>query len=295
MRYEELRPPAPLADFVECLWLAADGAPGAPIRPEAVAPDGCVEWIFHRASPYRRFEPDGGSALQPSSLLVGVTAGPVWLAPSGRIETLGVRFRPGGVSAFLPLPADALEDRTVATDDVWGPAGRRLAERVLDADEPTAHRLLEEFLLSRLDEGSRANPIRPLVARLLRRGGNVSVDELASLAGWTPRHLEREFRRRVGLSPKRLGRIARFQNLVRLSGRFPERRWSELAAAAGYSDQAHMIRDHREFAGAPPSRRAEVAGDLSRRFVEPDRLDELLRGASENDVGFLQDAAARPL
>ena len=120
------------------------------------------------------------------------------------------------------------------------------------------------------------------------------MSELASLADWSPRQLEREFRRKVGLPPKTLSRIARFQNLLRLSGRFPEKAWAELSAAAGYADQAHMTREFRELSGATPARRHWEEGELTRHFVDPDRLDALLRSRSRtsSDVAFVQDAGA---
>lgn len=100
--------------------------------------------------------------------------------------------------------------------------------------------------------------------------------------------MEREFRQRVGVSPKTLSRIARFQNLLRLSGRDASRSWSDLAAASGYADQAHLVREFREFSGTTPTGRPGHEGDLARHFVAPERIDALLRSA-EPGVAFLQD------
>jgi AraC-like DNA-binding protein len=67
------------------------------------------------------------------------------------------------------------------------------------------------------------------------------------------------------MAPKLFARIQRFQRV------FPaiEREgagWVDAAAACGYYDQAHLIRDFREFAGEPPA--ALLAGDeLARHFL----------------------------
>jgi AraC-like DNA-binding protein len=281
LRYEEHQPPAALAPFVECLWLARDDAP-TPRRepsdaPEAIVPDGCIEWIFHLASPYRRIHAGGASEVQPASVVAGVTTEPLRLAPTGRVATLGVRFRPGGAYPFLRLPLEELTDAIVPTGALWGASGRRLEEEVgnaRDADE--ARGVVEDSLMRRLDPRAPDPRLRAAVGRILRRRGRVTLPEVAAEACWSPRQLEREFRRRVGVSPKTLARIARFQNVLRLSGRSPERAWAEIAADAGYADQAHLIRDFRQFSGTTPSRREEAEGALSRNFVSPERLDTLL-------------------
>ena len=88
----------------------------------------------------------------------------------------------------------------------------------------------------------------------------------------TPRHLERRFNDKVGVSPKRLARITRFQRALRLFERLDSpQRGTHTAAACGYADQAHFIRDFWEFAGCAPGahllRRAELNGFFSSRPV----------------------------
>jgi AraC-like DNA-binding protein len=81
--------------------------------------------------------------------------------------------------------------------------------------------------------------------------GRVSVDELASSTGLGPRQLERRFRERVGLGPKRFLKILRFQSVFR-RGSSQARDWAEVALDCGYYDQSHFIRDFKSFTGASP-------------------------------------------
>jgi AraC-like DNA-binding protein len=96
-------------------------------------------------------------------------------------------------------------------------------------------------------------------------GGRTSVDELARAVGLSARQLERRFRARVGLGPKLLARITRFQHAFRLARRTPN--LAEVAARAGYFDQAHLVRDFRQFAGAAPSRFLAREHELARQFA----------------------------
>jgi transcriptional regulator GlxA family with amidase domain len=72
--------------------------------------------------------------------------------------------------------------------------------------------------------------------------------------GVNGRKLERLFRRDVGLSPKLLARIVRFQNVIATVERNARRDWAALALDCGYYDQAHLINDFRRFAGMSPVR-----------------------------------------
>jgi AraC-like DNA-binding protein len=287
MIYEEHRPSPALAPFVECIWRAVDDAPDVARPPEAIAPDGCLEWIFHRAAPYAAWDARGEAAVQPASLLVGLGTHPTRIAPTGRVDTLGVRFRPGGAHPFLRLPLEELADASVDAPAVFGSAGARLTEEMGNAPTAeSARHAVEAFLLRRRIDAPASRPLRNALDRLLRSGGRASVGALAESAAWSPRQLEREFRRRVGLSPKALSRIARFQNLLRLASRDPRRGWAELAGDAGYADQAHMTREFRALSGATPAARTLGEGELGRHFVDAERLDALLG----RDVGIVQDA-----
>ncbi len=56
----------------------------------------------------------------------------------------------------------------------------------------------------------------------------------------------------VGVTPKLFfARIVRFQGAFERWGEDP-RGWARVAADCGYYDQAHLLRDFRQFAGDPP-------------------------------------------
>jgi transcriptional regulator GlxA family with amidase domain len=82
-------------------------------------------------------------------------------------------------------------------------------------------------------------------------GGARSIDDVASALGLSSRHLRRTFQATVGFGPKTYARIARFQRALAL-GRAAPGRWSEVAHAAGYFDQAHLSADFRELARVSP-------------------------------------------
>ena len=69
-------------------------------------------------------------------------------------------------------------------------------------------------------------------------------------SGYSHRRFIAIFRDETGFAPKRWVQMVRFRDAVeRMSG---VTSLSELARSAGYSDQAHLSRDFRRFAGLTP-------------------------------------------
>ncbi|HEX5480966.1 MAG TPA: helix-turn-helix domain-containing protein, partial [Dehalococcoidia bacterium] len=96
-------------------------------------------------------------------------------------------------------------------------------------------------------------------------GGRVSVGEIGERLGWSRKHVVAQFREHVGVTPKMMARIVRFNRASRAirSGERPN--FGAIAAEAGYYDQAHMTREFVEFSGSTPG------GLLARRM--PDSND----------------------
>ncbi|MCM3875188.1 MAG: helix-turn-helix domain-containing protein [Thermoanaerobaculia bacterium] len=282
MDYREVRPSPPLARFLECFWfLSAEDAGGAPA--EQVLPDGCTELIVHFGDPFRRVTTGGDSEAQPRAFFVGEMTRPLVVGPSGRVGTMGIRFRPGGAFPFLGLPLSELSDHIVALDVLWGRAARDLEEALLEATSDAARvAIAESFLLKRLVGARRDLAVEEVLRAIIAARGRGHVRAYAARVGLGPRQIERRFLAGVGLGPKVFSRVIRFQNLLRVSRRAEG--WAAAAAACGYFDQSHLVRDVRDFAGVSPSNLLRRAGDFSRHFVSDERLAVFF------DDGFFQDS-----
>lgn len=165
---------------------------------------------------------------------------------------LQVNFTPVGAYLFLGLPMHEITNRIVELDEALGPDGPRLAERLAETPEwATRFTMVDEFIGRRMASARRPAPgVVWSWRRIIETGGNVSVSELASELGFSRKHLNALFREQVGLPPKTVARIVRFDRATRvLAGGKP---WAVIAGEAGYYDQAHLIRDFREFSGFTP-------------------------------------------
>ncbi|GAA3766325.1 AraC family transcriptional regulator [Plantactinospora mayteni] len=194
------------------------------------------------------------------SLLGGLHTTPALIAHPGRQSGIQLALSPLGARALLGLPAGELAHIDLDAGAVLGPFAEELRERLRSADGwAERFALLDRLLTDRLAPDTRL-PAELVHAwrRLLASGGGVPVAELARETGWSSRYLSRSFGIEIGLSPKRAARVVRFDRARRLLQRPPVAGrpggLAEVAAAAGYYDQAHLDRDFRAFAGCPPSR-----------------------------------------
>jgi len=232
MRYSEIPPRPPLNEFVECFWtLDGDGpVPGA--SPDRILPDGCVELILNFGERFSQHQ-DNQRKLQPRHFLVGQMSGPILISPNGAVELVGIRFHPGGTSPFLRVPMNELTDQIAELGSLSSELERELllvSQDLSSLQERTS--AIEAVLLARLLRGSFHSSALKLAVGIVESAGQVSVDQLATAAGISSRQLERRFLRDIGIGPKLLGRILRFQQVFRAVERV-DSAWASIAVECG--------------------------------------------------------------
>jgi AraC-like DNA-binding protein len=187
------------------------------------------------------------------SFVAGLTDGPVTVEHGGSARCLQVDLAPLAARRLLGLPMDELANRSVALEDVLGPAAGELVARAHEAPAwEDRFALLDRALAARLAGAPAADPaVAWSMARLA--DGRAPIAALASELGWSHRRLIARFRDAVGLPPKRVARIMRFERLTALLAREPGADLARSAPACGYYDQAHLAREVRDLAGVTPT------------------------------------------
>jgi len=167
---------------------------------------------------------------------------------------LQVNLTPIGAHLLFGVPMDALANRVVELDDLFGADAPRLIERLYEAGTWSRRfDILDEVILRRVIAARAPNPLVVKAAHVLRATrGAASIARLARDLECSPRHLIATFREQVGVTPKTYARIVRFDHAVKRLRQADGMRWAEIADASGYYDQAHLIRDFHEFAGQTP-------------------------------------------
>ncbi|WP_262285225.1 helix-turn-helix domain-containing protein [Micromonospora sp. MA102] len=233
-------------------WASVSRGDG-PVR---VLPDGCLDLLWSSRSGLLVAGPDRTAHLSRS------VPGERWV---------GLRLPPGTGPAVFGVPADELRDRRVPLADLWGRAAADLVDRVAAEDgrgagvtsgraggspaasafrRPSIAALLEEVALARLRAAGGPDPLGRAVAARLAAGATVAAT--AAEVGLGARALHRRSRLLFGYGPKTLARILRMRRALDLAGAGTP--LAEVAALAGYADQAHLTREVKELAGVPPTR-----------------------------------------
>lgn len=249
MFFRRFDPPPALAPWVECLWTLRMEAPAADRPPERILPDGCMELVVNLRAPVRTRIGQGPAVVHPAAALAGQISRVLLLEHLGVTEIVAARFRPLGAAALFGFGLAELADREVALADLGEP-WRGLEARLQEAKPEARLPLLTSCLLGALRQPA-SSPLHRAVD-LIRRGHGIQrVEQVARAAGFSPRQLERRFLREVGLAPKQFSRIVRFQHLIRSLPKTPD--WAAAAGEAGLTDQAHLVREFREFTGLTPT------------------------------------------
>ncbi len=262
--YRSIRPSAANAEFVDCYWLLQGTS--TPEDIQRIVPDGRPELIIHLGNPFAHqrgtiWEP------QPECFFVGQISGPMLLRPAGPTNTLGIRFQPHGASRMFRLPLEELSGRSVPLSEL-SPALNRELSGVRDLGT-TALQInhVDRVLQGRFSRNAKKDRIvEAAVSQIIAAGGVVETGLLADRLGISLRQLQRRFNDEVGIGPKLLGRIQRFQRVFWALESSSD--WVDVAVQCGYFDQAHLINDFRGFAGEAPASLPSPQTDLAFHFLQ---------------------------
>jgi AraC-like DNA-binding protein len=195
------------------------------------------------------------SAHRPPAFVMGPHGRHTVLDGACAPSYLRVFLSPLGAYTLLGQPIDELQGSAVDLADLFGPAGARLVDQVREATAWTRQcALVDRLLLERLERGPRPSPeVRRAWTCLVATAGAAPISRIAAEVGWSHKHLITKFKQQIGLSPKTVARLVRLERVWRSLDQQWAPRWERIAADSGYADQAHLVRDFREFTGTTPT------------------------------------------
>ncbi len=275
LHYEETAPCTALREYVECYWvLRTDQS----LKEELCLPDGSASLIFNFGPDYLR-----ATCSQPNAR---TSHGRCTLPHQGResvlitqqapVRVLGARFKPYGMAPFYRVSMAELSPGFVLQGAALAPFIGNL-EELLFATEDFGERIrrLEAFLLERLPLAAPPDElVKNAVLLMVRSEGNLRISDLLEQLCVSKSSLEKKFQEAVGLSPKIVCNILRFNSLVYQQRQHPYPTLTELTYNQGFFDQAHLVHNFKAFTGLPPGR----------FFRQDNRLVEILRQSFEARV-----------
>jgi len=240
--YLERSPLPALRELASSVWIQQVGRDAAPYIHRRV-PNGAVELVC-----------EVGSAPQ----VIGPLTEPLVEVLAPGTTVIGVRFMPGAFQSVASQPASELVGLALGAEDLWGRSAAALGEAIDTAASPREALAAMQLHVHRRAD-ARPDPLVSEAVRGLMPWRAAGVTSLIAALHISETQLRRRCRTAVGLAPKTLHRILRFQGFLALVqqaialGRAPiDDRLAVLALRVGYADQSHLTRECTRLTGVSP-------------------------------------------
>jgi transcriptional regulator GlxA family with amidase domain len=134
------------------------------------------------------------------------------------------------------------------------------------SDNESRITVVEKFLLNQLT-GASASRLDPIIEKIKKEVGNITIKQLCEDFNISPRQLERSFNEQVGVTAKMFARIIRFANVYKLLQK-PDLSKSDATYILGFFDQAHFNKEFKQFTGESPEHYFEGNHHFSNFFLD---------------------------
>ena len=269
MNPKVFEPNIELTEFVKRYWTLESEKENTPLK-NIIVPDGTMKLIFHYGDTYKHHLQSGEIIILPKCFLIGQLTHPYIIEPIGVTGSFVIQFEPNGFLPFTTIPIKEMENTAIPLDKLFGENGLKLGEQILNANSTTERiQIIEAFLFDKLaDKKTIDNIVKSTIETILNVNGHFVVNEFSKSKNINRRHLSRKFSSAIGLSPKQLSKTIRIQATLKTLLNNENQSLTDLAYENEYYDQAHFIKDFKEFTGLTPK---EFYGDSLKMSLIFDR------------------------
>jgi AraC-like DNA-binding protein len=242
MKFCQVNPDKSLASYIDAYWTATGDSINAVT--EKILPDGCIDIIFNLGTDC--ITDNGASNIQSEKIyLVGTMTRFKETVMHGDTKLIGVRFKPAGFSAFHKFSSlHEITDKTVEYEKPF-----LFDLKKISFDHVT---YFNQFFFDKLKKPSYF--LLEVIETIQIHKGQIKVEVLASKHFTTVRQLERSFKQHIGISPKELINLIRYQNaMTAFQKRKPKESILSIALDYGYYDHAHLANEFKRYNGVIPT------------------------------------------
>ncbi len=254
MNYQTFEPHPDLQSLIKCHWILEVPA-DTDAKRQRIIPDGCIEMIFMLGDDVKRYTKGDEFIIQPRAMVIGQITEPFFVEPTGFVNSFATRFYPYGFANFSSAPIVDLANKETSLKSLFGEqSSKELTDQIGKAHDTNSRiKVIENFLLARLQNKATIDSIvKNTIDAILDTRGSVPINSLVKNDASKRRQLERKFIKQIGISPKQLGRMIRLQAALSLLLNQQSESFTSIAYESEYYDQAHFIKDFKDFTGTTP-------------------------------------------
>lgn len=241
--YFEFLPDPRLQQYIYCYWELKTTARLADAFMYRVVADGCIDIYFDLNDPSDNY-------------VMGFCRKYTEFPLDNFFHYVGVRFLPTMFPQLFRVDASQLSNRYEKLEAVVPVTANFISSRFHPGMNPAEMAaLFDQWFISVLANASfdEDNRLYEAIGIILQQSGVLNVE--ADLdTGISPRQLRRLFEYYIGDTPKVFSKVVRFQNILRAKPSTQSLRNNKLFFDVGYYDQAHFIKEFRNFYGVTPSK-----------------------------------------
>ena len=254
----EIPPCDALKPYIRCFWETSRPQISSETAGRLVIPDTCMDIIV-------RVNPSDHAVTASFCAIDEHTHQPGGAESGASLSTFGIRFFCWSAALFSTEGFRHTKNRAFDPDAFFRSITVELTEIVLRFHTlPERAEAAEKILLQRLNVSRLNSNLMNAVSDMILYQGRMKISEIARRNALSERYMERIFSENIGVSPKTLSNLIRYQMV-----------WQEIAGGGadilnlvekyGYTDQAHLLHDFRFRHGMTPAQAFQYArlGTLS--------------------------------
>ncbi|MDQ8733927.1 helix-turn-helix transcriptional regulator [Paenibacillus sp. LHD-38] len=244
-QYREFLPSKGLEPYVACYW-TVDSYASDNNKLHRIIPDGCVDIIFDLRA----------LSLSKGAIVAGLMTTFETINLTTNYSLFGIRFFSDKVRQFLRYPVSELTGYNVFLEDIWGREAELIVDEVQSANGVSEMMERVELKLLKVllnNETQSDQLLQSSMHYMIASQGMISIRNLAEKLSYSERNVRRTFQKELGVSPKELLGIIRFQCLLQELNKGTLSHFTDIAVKYGYYDQPHFIHNFKRFYGLTPN------------------------------------------
>jgi AraC-like DNA-binding protein len=276
MRLQHIEPLPQLKGIINKMWLFESSGRAPAEDMKMIVPNGMAKLTIPFRNGVSGKNQDFFHLSKESQItLIGIQDIPaiVDLEYDAPHKNIGIEFSPLGTYRLFQLRQSELKNKLYLLEEVLGKSARVIQEIIADTEIVEKKIQLIQGYLVRLLAKSRPDLILDYcLGQIEHSNGLVTVTELERKTGYSSRWLHEKFTEKVGVSPKNLSSIIRFNQIYERWARpcgpdFLKEDIKENIYHYFY-DRAHFVKDFRRFTGFSPLKFARSENEFGRIFYK---------------------------
>jgi len=271
MRLQHINPHPLLKGYIEKMWVFESSGRVPTDDMKLVVPNGLIKLVIPFRNGLSGKMEDGWFHLskEHSITLIGIADIPAIVESEKdcKAGTIGVEFSPQGAYRFFHFRQSEIKNQIHPLTDILGNIAKQLEAEITNTESINGKvLLLQQFLLKLFLRNEADNIFDYCVQKIKSTKGKTTISDLEKETGYSSRWLHMKFIDRVGISPKNLSSIIRFQQYYQTLATNHGMVFMKKDFYSYYYDQSHFIKEFKRFTGLSPVRFENANNDFGKIF-----------------------------